>query len=162
MKKLSILMLTLSLVLSTTAPAQLVRPKMPPSGSSGSSSKDKENGKPKKIADLAADSISAKWKDAKTLEVTGVIKNMTTVPYDGTRTVKIICTGKDGKPETLREQQVPAIDPSKTANFKIELTDKKYFDKDLKWTLEISAGDGTVANDKKGPIILSPGPQPKG
>jgi hypothetical protein len=32
----------------------------------------------------------------------------------------------------------------------------------LKWTLEISSGDGTVTNDKKGPIILNPGTPPKG
>jgi hypothetical protein len=163
MRSLSILMLALMVVLSTTAAAQIIRPKMPPSGGSGSggsSSKDKD--KPKKIADLAADTITAKWKDAKTLEITAVIKNTTPVAYDGSRTAKLICVGKDGKPETLKEQQIPAIEGSKTANFKIEVSDKKYFDKDMKWTLEISAGDATAANDKRGPVLLSPGPQPKG
>jgi hypothetical protein len=162
MKTPLILMLVLSVVLSGTCAAQNVRPKMPPGNGTSHGSKDGEGAKdPKKVPDLAADTITAKWKDAKTLEVTGVIKNMSPVGYAGGRTAKLTCTFKDGKTETLKEQAIPGMAANGSSNFTIELTDKKYFDKDVKWTLEISAGDATVANDKKGPIVLSPGTQPK-
>jgi hypothetical protein len=165
-KNASILTFVVLFVLSATLAAQMVRPKQPAGGggnSSGSGSGKDGNGTKdaKKIAELAADALVAKWKDAKTLEVTGTIKNMTPVAYAGARTAKLTCTGKDGKSETLKEQAIPAMGASGSSNFKIELTDKKYFDKDLKWTLEISPGDATASNDKKGPMTLDPGTQPK-
>ena len=55
----------------------------------------------KPTGDLAASSIKAKWKDAETLEITATVKNASKEPYSGSRTVKLIVTGKDKKSETV-------------------------------------------------------------
>jgi hypothetical protein len=171
MKKSSILMLALLFFVSAALSAQ--RPgggSRPPGGhgsgsgsgsGTGTNSNNPSSNQKDKPADLAADSITAKWKDAKTLEITCTIKNMSNTAYSGSRTATLKFTGKDGKPETAKEESVPGITANGSHQFKVELTDKKYFDKDLKWTLEISAGDASASNDKKGPMTLSPGAQPK-
>jgi hypothetical protein len=114
-----------------------------------------------KPADLSAVSLTAKWKDAKTLEITATVKNVSTAIFMGTRTVTLKIAGKDGKVENVKEEPLPGIAAGETHVITISLTDKKYFDKDLKWTLEVSSGDPNAANDKK-TVTLSPGPPPKG
>jgi hypothetical protein len=117
--------------------------------------------KAEKPADLSALSITAKWKDAKTLEVTATVKNASTSIFMGTRAATLKFTGKDGKVETVKEETLPGIAAGESHTLKVELTDKKYFEKEGKWTLEIGGTDPNAANDKK-TTTVSPGPQPKG
>jgi hypothetical protein len=128
---------------------------------SGGKQDEGTTSKPHKPADLSALSITAKWKDAKTLEITATVKNVSTEPFMGTRTVTLKFAGKDGKVENVKEETLPGIAAGESHTFKVDLTDKKYFEKDLKWTLEIAAGDPNASNDKK-IVSLNPGPPPKG
>ena len=122
---------------------------------------DSPTSKPHKPADLAALSITAKWKDSKTLEITATVKNVSSEIFMGTRTMTLKFAGKDGKVETVKEEPLPGVAAGETHVITIALTDKKYFEKDLKWTLEVSSGDPNAGNDKK-TVTLSPGPPPKG
>ena len=137
-------------------------------GNGGNNNKPAEGTTTKadKPADLAAVSITAKWKDAKTIEITATVKNAGTSPYMGSRSAKLSVTGKDGKPEVVKEESLPGIAAGETHTIKIDLTDKKYVDKDvkwadLKWTLELTGTDPSAANDKK-IVTLNPGAPPKG
>ena len=128
---------------------------------SGGAKDDGTTSKPHKPADLAATALTAKWKDAKTLEISATVKNVSTEIFMGTRTLTVKIAGKDGKVENVKEEPLPGIAAGETHVIKIALTDKKYFDKDLKWTIEVSGGDPNAANDKK-IVSLNPGPPPKG
>ena len=116
--------------------------------------------RPEKPADLSAVSITAKWKDSKTLEITATIKNVSTNEFAGIRTATLKVLGKDGKPETVKDETLPLIEAGKSATITFETTDKKYFEKESKWTLEISGSDPTAGNDKKTVTIHLPA-QPK-
>jgi hypothetical protein len=127
----------------------------------GPAKEETTDSRPTKPADLTAVSITAKWKDAKTLVVTATLKNAGPGIFMGTRTAVLKITGKDGKPEVAKEETLPGIAVAETHTVTFETTDKKYFDKDLKWTLELTPADNAASNDKK-TTTLSPGPQPKG
>lgn len=130
-------------------------------GAGGSSKGDAPTSRPEKATgDLAASSISGTWKDAKTLVVTATIKNPNKTPYSGQRTVTLSVTFKDGRSESLSSETIIGIDGGETHTLTFEATDKKYFDKEAKWTIEISAGDTTSSNDKK-TTKLTLSPQPK-
>ena len=128
---------------------------------SGPAKEETTDSRPTKPADLTAVSITAKWKDAKTLVVTATVKNAGPGIFMGTRTASLKIAGKDGKLETAKEETLPGIAVGDTHTVTFETTDKKYFDKDLKWTLEVTPADATAGNDKK-TTTISPGPQPKG
>ncbi len=137
------------------------------SGGSNRGAAPKDNGtetdsKPtvEKPADLSALSITAKWKDAKTLEITATVKNVGPGEFKGSRTAYLTIKGKDGKPESVKSETIPELAVGETHVFKFEATDKKYFEKELRWTLEVTPSDATTANDKK-TTTVSPGPQPK-
>jgi hypothetical protein len=129
-------------------------------GNNGGSSKEAPASRPEKPADLSAVSITARWKDANTLEVTAVVKNGSTTAFSGIRTVTLKVQGKDGKSETLKDETLPMIEAGASHKLVFESTDAKYLDKDLKWTLEIAAGDPTASNDKKIVSLTIP-PKPK-
>jgi hypothetical protein len=116
--------------------------------------------RPEKQADLSAVSITAKWKDSKTLEITATIKNVSTNEFAGIRTATLKVLGKDGKPETVKDETLPLIEAGKSATITFETTETKYFEKESKWTVEISGADPTAGNDKKTVAIRLP-PQPK-
>lgn len=164
MKKSSIVVFALLFVLSGVVPAQRGghRQKQPSGPGNNPAPAEKDQNDKKKEADLAADSLKAKWKNAKTLEITATIKNMTNIAYSGARVVTIKFVGKDGKPETAKEESVTSMAANGSHTIKFETTDAKYFDKAGKWSLELSAGDPSAANDKKGPKTLEIPTQPKG
>jgi hypothetical protein len=127
----------------------------------GAPKEDTTESRPTKPADLSAVSITAKWKDSKTLVITASVKNAGPGIFMGTRQAVIKITSKDGKTtEVAKEETLPGLDVGETSTVTFETTDKKYFDKDLKWTLELTPSDATVANDKK-TTTLSPGTPPK-
>jgi hypothetical protein len=166
MKKLSIITLALLFVLATATSAQNRRRQRPPNGGGETpppvEKNEQDDKKKKKEADLSVAAMKAKWKDAKTLEITVTIRNGTSTPFTGARVLTIKFTGKDGKTETAKEDSVTGIAGGESQTVKFETTDEKYFDKAAKWTAELSAGDPSAANDKKGPVTLEPGTRPKG
>jgi hypothetical protein len=165
MKKPWIMIVALLFVLPAIVVAQHGGQGRPKGGNSkpnsGSSSKDAPASRPEKQADLSAASITAKWKDAKTLEITAVVKNSTTTSFSGMRTATLKIQGKDGKTESVKEESLPLMSANSEHKIVFETTDAKYLDKDLKWTLEIQAGDGSPGNDKKTMSLTIP-PKPKG
>jgi hypothetical protein len=136
----------------------------PAGGRDGGSTGPKEDtvptSRPEKPVDLSALSITAKWKDAKTLEITATVKNLSTNEFAGIRTATLKVVGKDGKPESVKDETLPLIEAGKTATITFETTEQKYFEKEMKWTLEISGSDPAIGNDKKTVTIRLP-PQPK-
>jgi hypothetical protein len=112
------------------------------------------------MADLAAASLTAKWKDATTLEITGTIKNTTRTAFKGPRQVRILVIGGDGKLETAKEETIPTVAANGSHKITFNTTASKYFDIGLKWSLELAAGDASASNDKKGPMTLDPGTPP--